>query len=103
MADESEKVAAAQAGVTPQRPTPPPLTGAAVQAAAEYQQIRGELAVGSTSVVLRGLQDPCAAGFWCLPDVNCSARDFTDAVRDAFDDNRQTCISGIGVGLSLLR
>jgi hypothetical protein len=84
--------------------TPPPLTGVAVQAATEYGQIASELAVASLSIgAPAGLQTRCGEGFWCLPDVNCSARDFTsEAVREAFFDNRQICVSGVGVGLCLV-
>jgi histidinol dehydrogenase len=66
--------------------------------------IVGELAVASTLVgTPAGLQATCGEGFWCLPDVNCSARDFiSETVREAFFDNRQICVSGVGVGLCLV-
>lgn len=83
-----------QTGAIP-RPTPPPLTGTAVQAAAEYAQIAGELAVGSSSLGAPStLQAECPDGFWCLPDVNCSARDFSVEVGAAFDRNRRDCAQG---------
>jgi hypothetical protein len=100
-AAESPPPASGQAGAAPPPttppgpssatpPPPPPPSLETVQAQTEYVQIAGELAVASPSVGALGrLQDRCAERFWCLPDVNCSARDFTsDAVREAFVANR---------------
>jgi hypothetical protein len=101
MVDESETVAGAQAGETPQ-PTspqlgtsPPPLTGLAEQAVKEYEQIARELAVRSPTVVeTPSLQDEChpnSPGLWCLPKVSCSARGFTKETAQAFEENRTIC------------
>ena len=100
--EEGKVIVGAQAGERPQQPTPPqpavtvparePLTGAAAQAVTEYQQISRELVVASAVAPLPGLQTQCEEGDWCLPDLNCSARDFrSKSLRAAFEENRQTC------------
>jgi hypothetical protein len=91
-------------GQQPGASTLPPPSPETVQAQVEYRQILNQLAVASPSVgAPPALQPACNVGFWCLPDVNCSARDFTsDAVRDAFFDNRSICVSGRGIGLGLV-